>query len=160
MLSSFRAVASRAVRPSSFSNTSIRALSATARIRSADHHGDHHAPVISVGPGAKPGEVATDENQATGLERYQVLGQHKGVDVFDMQGILVTRQGTLKDPIIVPTFSKYRQIGCTGFPVDSHDTIWLAASTERENTRCPECGNVYKLQQVQMESVEEGGHSH
>lgn len=34
-----------------------------------------------------------------------------------------------------------RQIGCTGFPVDSHDTIWITGSIEREHTRCPECGN-------------------
>lgn len=105
MLTSFRALASRAVRPSKFATPSFRALSTTARLRSADHHVDHaHGPVINVGPGAKAGEVATDENQATGLERYQLLGQHKGVDVFDMQGILMTKQGTLKDPIIVPTF--------------------------------------------------------
>ncbi|KAG8897844.1 Vacuolar morphogenesis protein 6 [Tulasnella sp. 403] len=99
MLSSFRLTAARAARTARPS-TSIRALSSTPRSLS-DHD---HAPVINVGPGAKPGEVATDENQSTGLERFQIEGQLRGVDVFDMQGILMTRQGTLKDPIIVPSF--------------------------------------------------------
>jgi len=135
-------------------------ISYTPRLRSADHD---HPPVIATGPGAKAGEVATDENQATGLERFQVLGQAQGVDVFDMQGILMTRQGTLKNPIIVPSFSKTRQIGCTGFPVDSHDTIWLSATIEREHTRCPECGNVFQLkmaEQAAVENVEPHAHAH
>ncbi|KAG9004580.1 Cytochrome c oxidase subunit 4 [Tulasnella sp. JGI-2019a] len=160
MLSSLRTVAARAVIPTRLAVAS-RSLSYTPRVLSDDHHG--HAPVIHVGTGAKAGEVATDENQSTGLERFQIAGQNAGVDVFNMEGLHMTRQGTLKNPIIVPSFSELRQIGCTGFPVDSHDTIWLAASTKRENSRCPECGNVYKLQMVQLDDFvtpQEHQHQH
>ncbi len=101
MFGPLRAAAVRAARPTRSFTPALRSFATTPRIRS-DHH--DHAPVITVGPGAKAGEVATDENQSTGLERYQVMGHHKGVDVFDMQGILMTRQGTLKDPILVPSF--------------------------------------------------------
>lgn len=34
-----------------------------------------------------------------------------------------------------------RQVGCTGFPADSHDTIWLALNRDIEHHRCPECGS-------------------
>lgn len=98
MLSSLRVAARRAVRPT-FSAVPFRGLSVSARLRS-----DAHSQPIVVGEGAKPGEVATDENQSTGLERYQIEGQLQGIDVFDMQGIPMSRQGTLKDPVIVPTF--------------------------------------------------------
>lgn len=58
-------------------------------------------PPVIQGEGAKPGEVATDENQATGLERLELLGRLEGVDVFDMQPLESDRRGTKKDPIMI-----------------------------------------------------------
>ncbi|KAG9093785.1 Cytochrome c oxidase subunit 4 [Ceratobasidium sp. UAMH 11750] len=58
----------------------------------------HAAPSL-LGEGAKPGEVPTDENQSTGLERLEILGKLEGVDVFDMNPLEMTRMGTLSDPI-------------------------------------------------------------
>lgn len=58
----------------------------------------HKAPAL-LGEGAKPGEVPTDENQATGLERLEILGKIEGIDVFDMNPLEMTRMGTLADPI-------------------------------------------------------------
>jgi cytochrome c oxidase subunit 5b len=55
------------------------------------------------GEGAKAGEVASDEQQATGLERLQLLGRMKGVDVFNEQPLDASRLGTLDDPIVVPS---------------------------------------------------------
>ncbi|EMT70902.1 Cytochrome c oxidase subunit 4, mitochondrial [Fusarium odoratissimum] len=36
------------------------------------------------GPGAAPGTVPTDLEQATGIERLEILGKMEGVDIFDM----------------------------------------------------------------------------
>lgn len=45
------------------------------------------------GPGAKPGTVPTDMEQATGLERLEILGKMEGVDVFDMRPLDSSRRG-------------------------------------------------------------------
>lgn len=45
-------------------------------------------------PGAAPGTVPTDEEQATGLERFEILGKTEGVDVFDMKPLDASRRGT------------------------------------------------------------------
>lgn len=41
------------------------------------------------------------ELQATGLERFELLGKLEGVDVFDMKPLEVNRLGTMADPIAV-----------------------------------------------------------
>jgi cytochrome c oxidase subunit 5b len=51
-----------------------------------------------VGPGALPGTVPTDVEQATGLERLEILGKMEGVDVFDMRPLDASRRGTLGHP--------------------------------------------------------------
>ncbi|KAF8473487.1 cytochrome c oxidase subunit VB-domain-containing protein [Kalaharituber pfeilii] len=96
-------------------------------------------------PGAKPGTVPTDLEQATGLERLEILGKMEGVDIFDMRPLDASRKGTVQDPIVVQSFGEERYVGCTGYPADSHDTIWLTVSRDRPLERCPECGGVYKM---------------
>ena len=87
------AIAARSVRPST-SNVA-RALSTTAARRSG-------APAPQIfGDGAKPGEVPTDLNQSTGLERLQLLGEVEGVDVFDYKALDSSRIGTKADPVKV-----------------------------------------------------------
>ena len=44
-------------------------------------------------PGAQPGTVPTDLEQATGLERLEILGKMQGVDVFDMKPLDSSRVG-------------------------------------------------------------------
>ena len=61
---------------------------------------EHHTPVIQ-GSGPKAGEIGTDDQQSTGLERFELMGQLEGVDVFDMTPLDASRPGTMKDPIIV-----------------------------------------------------------
>jgi cytochrome c oxidase subunit 5b len=72
-----------------------RALSVTAGLRS-----DHAAPSI-FGPGGKTGEVPSDEEQATGLARLQLLGDLNDTPVFDYAPLDASRVGTLEDPIKV-----------------------------------------------------------
>ena len=46
-----------------------------------------------IGPGAEPGTVPTDLEQAVGLERLEILGKMQGVDVFDMKPLDASRKG-------------------------------------------------------------------
>lgn len=78
----------------------------TSRIAMA---GSGSGPPILQGEGAKAGEVPTDENQATGLERFELLGKLQGVDVFDMKPLQSDRIGTMKDPIVVQSLVSERR---------------------------------------------------
>ncbi|KAG6331388.1 hypothetical protein ID866_7699 [Astraeus odoratus] len=135
-LSAVRPIALRATRPAQ--RGAIRALSTTSAVRS-----EHHAPAI-FGSGAKPGEMPTDEQQATGLERFQLLAEMEGVDAFDKSPLDSSRIGTLADPIKVFSLDTERLVGCTGSPADSHELHWFSLHKDK-NRRCPECGSVYAL---------------
>ncbi|RDW94695.1 putative cytochrome c oxidase polypeptide iv [Coleophoma crateriformis] len=108
-------------------------------------------------PGAAPGTVPTDLEQATGLERLEILGKMQGVDIFDMKPLDASRKGTLDSPIMVKSFGDEQYAGCTGYPADSHTTIWVTMSRDRPIERCPECGSVYKMEYV---GPEDDGHGH
>jgi len=69
--------------------------------------------------------------------------------------------GTLDDPIVVKSFGDEQYIGCTGFPADTHNVIWLTTSRDRPVERCPECGSAYKLDYVGPQEDAHGhGHGH
>ncbi|PWN49669.1 hypothetical protein IE53DRAFT_301195, partial [Violaceomyces palustris] len=53
------------------------------------------------GEGTKSGDVSSDLDQATGLERFEILGRLQGVDVFDMKPLQMTHLGTVSNPIKV-----------------------------------------------------------
>ncbi|KAK5128656.1 hypothetical protein LTR08_003928 [Meristemomyces frigidus] len=107
--------------------------------------------------GAQPGTVPTDLEQATGLERLEIMGKMQGIDIFDMRPLDASRFGTLKDPITVRSFGDEQYLGCTGCPADSHTVIWLTTSRDRPVERCPECGSVYKMEYV---GPQDDGHGH
>jgi Cytochrome c oxidase subunit Vb len=86
----------QASRPAFRSTAGIRSLSTTPCIRSA-------GPPLLYGAGAAPGAVPTDEEQATGLERLQLLGKMEGVDVFNMKKPEATKKGTMENPIRIPS---------------------------------------------------------
>lgn len=46
-----------------------------------------------IGPGAAPGTIPTDLDQATGLDRLEILGKMQGIDVFDMKPLDASRKG-------------------------------------------------------------------
>lgn len=91
-----RSTLTRAARPISRSSALTKVFSTTALRRS-----DHAAATI-FGEGAKAGTVPTDENQATGLERLQLLGRMEGVDVFARKPDF-SRKGTMAEPVMVPS---------------------------------------------------------
>ncbi|CAK5262255.1 unnamed protein product [Mycena citricolor] len=118
--------------------SSSRAFSTTLRAASGPK------PPSIFGPGGKAGEVPTDFEQATGLERFELLGEMEGIDVFDGAPLDSSRVGTKKDPILVLSYDPVRTVGCTGSPADSHDIHWINVPADRQRF-CPECGSVYQL---------------
>lgn len=56
--------------------------------------------------GAKPGTVPTDLEQATGLERLEILGKMQGVDIFDMKPLDSSRTGMFyMSPFLIKGFA-------------------------------------------------------
>lgn len=68
------------------------------------------------GPGAKPGTVADDIDQATGIERAELLSKLEGKDIYDLSPLKITAMGTKKDPVMVKSVDSVRLVGCTGMP--------------------------------------------
>lgn len=64
-------------------------------------------PPVIQGEGAKDGEIPTDEQQATGLERFELLGKLQGVEVFDMEPLQMTHLGTTQNPIKVKSYVSF-----------------------------------------------------
>ncbi|KAF2748488.1 COX5B-domain-containing protein [Sporormia fimetaria CBS 119925] len=108
-------------------------------------------------PGAKPGTVPTDIEQATGLERLEILGKMQGIDIFDMRPLDSSRVGTLEDPIVVNSAGPDQYVGCTGCPADSHEVKWITLSRDEPLARCMECGSAYKMHYI---GPEEDPHAH
>ncbi|CAL9728150.1 cytochrome c oxidase subunit 4, mitochondrial [Monosporozyma unispora] len=106
-----------------------------------------NGPESLIGPGAKEGTIPTDLEQATGLERLELLGKLEGIDVFDTKPLDASRRGTMKDPIVVDSYDDYRYVGCTGSPAGSHQVMWLKPTVDQV-ARCWECGSVYKINPV------------
>ena len=103
-LQAFRPSASTAVAAARTRSTAVRAFSLSSA-RLSGGHDEHHGPPQIYGPGQKDVEtIPTDEEQATGLERLQLLGRMEGVDVFDMVPLDSSRLGTLAEPIKVPSY--------------------------------------------------------
>ncbi|KAF2236481.1 subunit IV of cytochrome c oxidase [Viridothelium virens] len=110
-------------------------------------------------PGAEPGTIPTDIEQATGLDRLEILGKMQGIDIFDMKPLDASRRGTLDNPIVVRSAGDEQYCGCTGSPADSHVVKWLTLSRDRPVERCIECGSVYQMEYVGP-AEDPHGHGH
>ena len=53
------------------------------------------------------------EQQATGIERFELMGKVEGIDVFDMGPLQADRLGTLEDPIEVLSYVRHECSGTT-----------------------------------------------
>ncbi len=87
------------LRPSA---SAARAFSTTTRVLSGGP-----PPPQLYGEGAKPGTVPTDLEQATGLERLQLLGDMEGIKVFDDSPLDSTHLGTKVNPVLVPSYVSF-----------------------------------------------------
>ncbi|KAK6201099.1 cytochrome c oxidase subunit VB-domain-containing protein [Scheffersomyces amazonensis] len=95
-----------------------------------------------IGPGAKPGTIPSDLDQATGLERLEVLGKREGVDVFDLENPISEGSGSPQDPYLVPTYVGYRYVGCKGKEGHNHKPYWMKVE-DGHLARCWQCGNSF-----------------
>ncbi|XP_042657355.1 cytochrome c oxidase subunit 5B, mitochondrial [Tyto alba] len=99
-------------------------------------------PGASVRRFAGPGSLASDEEQATGLERKVMEAMNKGLDPYSM--FRPKRYaGTKEDPNLVPSITNKRIVGCV-CEEDNSCVIWFWLH-EGEAQRCPSCGTHYKL---------------
>jgi cytochrome c oxidase subunit 5b len=81
------------------STSKLRTFSTTVRIQSGGP-----PPPQLFGEGGKAGSVPTDVDQATGLERLQLMGEMEGINVFDDGPLDSSRIGTKANPMLVPSY--------------------------------------------------------
>lgn len=93
---------------------------------------------IMIGPGAAPGTVPTDEDQSTGLERFELLHKLQGEEPFFNDPVEITHFGTMEKPIMIKSLFSTRIVGCTGLG-DAHETLWMNIHKDKVG-RCKECG--------------------
>lgn len=127
-----------------------------APVKSANRLADVTGPDDSlIGGGATPGTVPTDLDQATGLERLELLGKREGIDVFDMENPVREGSGTMADPYLVPSYIGQRYVGCLGAKGgEEHNPYWMGIE-EGKPGRCWHCGNVFAIKYLG-----EPGHNH
>lgn len=85
----------------------------------------------------KAGEIPTDYELATGNERMELLSNLAGEDPWpDFHPLHLSTKPTAKNPFKITGVDPVRYIGCTGFPADTHEPVWL---TVRPGVleRCP-----------------------
>ncbi|KAI9658998.1 MAG: Cytochrome c oxidase subunit 4 [Bathelium mastoideum] len=175
MLPLKRSALALARRPATFRPIASRTFASSVIRRQASSHGDPQPGEASkhmkkfeeikteedlLPPGAAPGTIPTDIEQATGLDRLEILGKMQGVDIFDMKPLDASRLGTLKDPIVVRSAGDEQYLGCTGSPADSHVVQWIITSRDRPVERCIECGSVYRMEYVGPQDDHHSAHSH
>lgn len=96
-----------------------------------------------IGQGGEKGKIPTDMDQATGMERLEILALKEGIDFFDMEEPITEGSGTYKDPFIVPTYVGYRFVGCQGKDRDEHKAYWMKVE-DNQISRCWHCGKAFK----------------
>lgn len=100
-----------------------------------------------VGPGGPSDKILGMYEQSAGLERLEYLANLAQRPVFLMDPIKIEKFGTMKEPVEVLSISGERIVGCSGFPVDSHELMWFQAKLNNPG-RCPECGQVFAIKLV------------
>lgn len=127
-----------------FSTTSLARNNAPKEFKTAKTLAEVETKFDLIGKGAQPGEVPTDLEQATGLERFELLGKLEGIEVFETEPLDSSRKGTMANPVMIDSYDDYRYVGCTGSPAGAHVVMWLKPTKDKV-ARCWECGSVYKL---------------
>ncbi|GMF83131.1 unnamed protein product [[Candida] boidinii] len=105
----------RLARPTRFFSTSLIARnSAPKEFKTAKTLSEVHDKFDLIGTGAAPNTVPTDLEQATGLERFELLGKLEGIEVFENEPLDASRTGTISNPIIIDSYDDYRYVGYVG----------------------------------------------
>ncbi len=97
------------------------------------------------GKGGEVDKVPSNLEQATGIERIEMMHHLQGEDPFDMSVTTLKNKGTFKNPIIVKSLGMSdRVVGCKGVGEEAHDINWILLE-KRDVGRCGECGNAFQL---------------
>lgn len=105
---------------------------------------DVDVPVTGVGL-SDPHSFPTQYEHAAGIERVEYLAELTGRNVFLNEPLKINHYGTLANPIIVDSLYEERIVGCSGFPKESHEILWMMV---RGTERCQECGQAFKINQI------------
>ncbi|KAI9345297.1 hypothetical protein BDR26DRAFT_800574 [Obelidium mucronatum] len=90
-----------------------------------------------------PGQIAHNWEISSGNERYEYIKKLEGEEPWeDMQPYIVTAKPTAQNPFIVHGSDPEKYLGCTGFPADTHETVWLTLRPHNGVDRCPHCGKL------------------
>uniref|UniRef100_A0A0B8RUT2 Cytochrome c oxidase subunit 5B, mitochondrial n=1 Tax=Philothamnus irregularis TaxID=1899461 RepID=A0A0B8RUT2_9SAUR len=100
------------------------------------------APLAVGSREASSGGMATDEEQATGMEKKVLDTMKKGVDPY---GVYPSKPygGTKDDPHLVPSLTNVRLVGCI-CEEDATETYYIWLHKDKIE-RCPSCGAHFKL---------------
>ena len=69
---------------------------------------------MHVGSGAKPGTIASQVEQATGIERDEYLASLQGKKFFNLEVSGSKQFGTKQNPTVIYSHFGERQVGCQG----------------------------------------------
>ena len=107
-------------------------------------------------PFPKDGQIANDLEQATGVEREEVLALLAGKERFPVDGPF-DHFGTKKNPAIVYSGYKTRIMGCVGKCERVEEPgfrVWWTLKTG-EAGHCPECGQYFVVKALPGANLEE-----
>lgn len=79
----------------------------------------------------------------------------------DTRPLVLKERPTVQNPAVVLGVDTERYIGCTGWPVGSHEITWLTLRPQKDGVldRCPHCGNAFKyIQKSSYLNVHEHHH--
>mmetsp|Transcript_7376 Transcript_7376/g.14649 ORF Transcript_7376/g.14649 Transcript_7376/m.14649 type:complete len:156 (-) Transcript_7376:276-743(-) len=97
--------------------------------------------------------VPSDMDQATGLERAELLAEAEGRNLFDVQPIGLF--GTKENPVVVESIYEERVMGCPGDcangDTSTHNELQWFVVTKDAPYVCPECSQVFTLKQIEGE---------
>ncbi|KAJ3357411.1 Cytochrome c oxidase subunit 4 [Entophlyctis luteolus] len=97
-----------------------------------------------------PGQIAHNWELATGNERYEYVKRLAGEEPWeDMQPYILKAKPTAQNPFVVTGTDPEKYLGCTGFPADTHEAVWLTLRPHNGVDRCPHCGNAYKYKRAE-----------
>jgi cytochrome c oxidase subunit 5b len=66
----------------------------------------------------------------------------------------------MEEPITVNSAGNEQYVGCTGYPADSHNVLWITLTRDEPVARCMECGSVYEMKYVGPADDAHSDHHH
>ena len=89
----------------------------------------YEQPPLTQGKGGAPNAVPSDDEQATGREREELLARQKGMEYFNRQPVrMEAGQGSFENPVLVPSQEAERIVGMV--PKGQDGPVWFEITNE------------------------------